>query len=59
MVSLLGDVAGCRVLEIGCGAGPLTAWLVDHGATVTAMDVSPEMLRLAQQRVGGSADFRS
>jgi ubiquinone/menaquinone biosynthesis C-methylase UbiE len=57
MISLLGDVTGLRVLEIGCGAGPLTSWLVDNGATVSAMDVSPEMLRLARHRVGDRATF--
>jgi ubiquinone/menaquinone biosynthesis C-methylase UbiE len=56
-ISLLGDVSGQRVLEIGCGAGPLTSWLVDHGATVTAMDVSSEMVRLARQRVADRATF--
>jgi ubiquinone/menaquinone biosynthesis C-methylase UbiE len=54
-IALLGDVTGRRVLEAGCGPGALTGWLADHGATVTAMDVSPEMVRLAQQRVAGRA----
>lgn len=57
MIALLGDVSERRVLEVGCGAGPLTAWLVDHGAIVTAMDVSPSMLSLARDRVGASATF--
>lgn len=52
---LLGDVSGKRVLEIGCGAGPLTQWLADHGATVTAMDVSPRMVQLARARLGDRA----
>lgn len=52
---VLGDVSGKRVLEVGCGAGPLTQWLVDHGALVTAIDVSPEMVRLAQARLGDRA----
>lgn len=56
-VALLGDVAGLRVLDVGCGAGPLTAWLVDRGAVVTAMDVSPEMVRLATNMVGERARF--
>jgi SAM-dependent methyltransferase len=55
MVSLLGDVSGRRVLEVGCGAGPLTAWMVDRGALVTAMDVSPGMVRLARARLGERA----
>ncbi len=56
-ISLLGPVAGRRILEIGCGAGPLTQWLADHGADVTAVDVSSEMLYLARQRVGDRAAF--
>jgi SAM-dependent methyltransferase len=54
-IALLGDVAGLRVLEAGCGPGALTRWLVDNGAAVTAVDVSPEMVRLANDRVGGRA----
>ena len=58
-IALLGDVAGLRVLEAGCGPGVLTEWLADHGATVTAMDVSPEMVRLARDRVGDRALVRN
>jgi SAM-dependent methyltransferase len=54
-ISLLGDVAGRRVLDAGCGPGALTEWLVEHGAAVTAVDVSPEMVRLARERVGARA----
>jgi ubiquinone/menaquinone biosynthesis C-methylase UbiE len=56
-ISLLGNVTGLRVLEAGCGPGALTQWLVDHGAAVTAIDVSPEMVRLAGQRVGDRAQI--
>lgn len=56
MISLLGPVDGRRVLELGCGAGPLTAWLVEQGARVTACDVSPAMVELARRRVGNRAD---
>ena len=56
-ISLLGEVKGRRVLEVGCGAGPLTAWLVDHGAIVTALDVSPLMLQRANRRLGDRATF--
>jgi SAM-dependent methyltransferase len=54
-IALLGDVKGLRVLEAGCGPGVLTGWLVDNGAAVTAMDVSPEMVRLTRNRVGDRA----
>ena len=56
-IALLGDVAGLDVLEVGCGAGPLTAYLVAHGAAVTATDVSAEMVRLARTQVGDRATF--
>src|SRR5438132_13080177 len=56
-IALLGDVAGKDVLEVGAGAGPLTEYLVEHGARVTASDVSGEMVKLAQARVGDRATF--
>jgi SAM-dependent methyltransferase len=56
-ISLLGDVHGRRVLEVGCGTGPLTQWLVDHGAEVVACDVSTAMLEIARSRIGNSADL--
>jgi SAM-dependent methyltransferase len=55
IISLLGDVTGRRVLEIGCGAGLLTSWLVERGAEVTGVDVSPEMVRLAERCAAGKA----
>lgn len=54
-IALLGDVSGKRVLEAGCGPGILTNWLVDNGASVTAIDVSPEMVRLTTERLGARA----
>ncbi len=56
-ISLLGEVTGQRVLEVGCGAGILTTWLVEHGATVTAFDVSDEMVALARRAVGARASL--
>jgi SAM-dependent methyltransferase len=54
-IALIGDVTGQQVLEAGCGPGALTTWLVDSGARVTAIDVSPEMVRLATDRLGDRA----
>ncbi len=56
-IALVGDVAGLRALEVGCGPGVLTSWLVDQGARVTAMDVSPAMLDLTRKSVGDKADL--
>ncbi len=44
---LLGDVAGRRVLEIGCGSAPCARWLAREGAAVVALDVSAGMLARA------------
>ncbi len=56
-IGLLGDVRALRVLEAGCGAGPLTQWLIEHGASVRAFDISPAMVDLARSRVGDRADL--
>src|SRR5580700_9313604 len=37
MLALAGDVAGRRILDAGCGAGPLFAALRDRGAIVTGI----------------------
>jgi SAM-dependent methyltransferase len=49
-ISLLGDINGKWELEVGCGPGALTEWLVDHGAVVTAIDISPVMAGIATAR---------
>jgi SAM-dependent methyltransferase len=51
-LALLGEVAGLRVLDAGCGAGAHAAALVERGAAVTAVDASPAMVGLASQRLG-------
>ena len=57
MIGLAGDVAGRRVLDAGCGSGPLAAALIDRGAVVTGFDASPAMVELARQRLGADADL--
>ncbi|MER6142030.1 class I SAM-dependent methyltransferase [Streptomyces sparsogenes] len=52
MLALAGDVAGHRVLDAGCGSGPLTAALRERGAVVTGIDASAGMLALARRRLG-------
>ena len=48
-VHLLGDVAGRRVLEIGCGSAPCARWLRQAGADVVAFDISAGMLSRAAE----------
>jgi len=55
MIDLAGDVDGRRVLDAGCGSGPLSAALRAKGAIVTGFDGSPAMLELARQRLGDDA----
>jgi len=48
-VGLLGDVAGRRVLEIGCGAAQCSRWLVSRGAVVVGVDLSRRQLEHARR----------
>lgn len=52
MLALVGDVAGRRILDAGCGSGSLSAALRDRGAVVTGIDASAGMLALARRRLG-------
>lgn len=57
MLALAGEVAGRRILDAGCGSGPLSAALRDRGAVVTGIDASAGMLALARRRLGDDADL--
>ena len=57
-LALAGDVAGRRILDAGCGSGPLSAALRDRGAIVTGFDKSAGMLKLARKRLGKDADLQ-
>lgn len=43
-------LANARILEIGCGTGVSTVALAEQGATVTAVDIIEESLKVAQER---------
>ncbi|HKR51433.1 MAG TPA: class I SAM-dependent methyltransferase [Pseudonocardiaceae bacterium] len=47
--SLLGEVSGRHVLEIGCGSAPCARWLAARGARIVGLDLSAGMLRYAMQ----------
>jgi SAM-dependent methyltransferase len=51
------DRAGL-VVELGCGSGLLTRYLVDAGHRVIATDASPAMLEIARTYAAGAADVR-
>ena len=46
------------VVEIGCGSGLLTRYLVDAGHRVVATDASPAMLDLARNVAGDAEEIR-
>jgi ubiquinone/menaquinone biosynthesis C-methylase UbiE len=56
-ISLLPDVNGRRVLDAGCGPGKYAEILVERGAEVLGIDVSPSMVKLATERLGDRASF--
>lgn len=42
-----------RVLEVGCGFGTFTRLLAGRARSVTAIDLSPQMIRVARERAEG------
>ncbi|WP_406831727.1 class I SAM-dependent methyltransferase [Pedococcus sp. KACC 23699] len=57
VLDLLGDVAGRRILDAGCGSGPLLKDLSERGATVSGFDASQAMIGLARARLGEEAEL--
>lgn len=49
--ALLGNVTGQRIVDFGCGSGANTALLAGRGAHVWGIDISEDLLRLAQRRL--------
>lgn len=56
--SLWRHLRGIDVLEIGCGTGRHTLRLARAGNAVTALDLSPGMLRVARQKLTDYPDVR-
>src|SRR5215470_14252345 len=50
---LLGDVHGKTVLDLGCGHGENVVLLGERGANVVGIDLSPDLVQLAAQRMAG------
>lgn len=49
--SVLGDINCRSILEIGCGTGKNTEWLLEKTEQITAIDFSVEMLETARKKV--------
>jgi 2-polyprenyl-3-methyl-5-hydroxy-6-metoxy-1,4-benzoquinol methylase len=50
ILTLLGDIRGRNVLDVGCGDGDLAVELWRRGAIVTGIDASSEMVEAARAR---------
>ncbi|MEM6728759.1 MAG: magnesium protoporphyrin IX methyltransferase [Pseudomonadota bacterium] len=53
MIERLGDLRGKRVLDAGCGTGAASEVLAILGAEVVAVDISPSLILIAQERLPG------
>jgi len=52
-----GSLTGAVVLDAGCGSGAQAQWLLDQGAEVVGIDVSPRMIEEAERRCRGRGRF--
>ncbi len=63
LAQLPADLRGARVLDAGCGTGAASAELAARGADVTAIDISPRLVEIAQARLPeglpGGVTFRA
>jgi SAM-dependent methyltransferase len=48
-VSILGEVTGLDVVELGCGTAYFSAWLARRGATPVGVDITPAQLETARR----------
>ncbi len=57
------DLSGVRILDAGCGTGAFAIDAANRGAKVTAVDISPSLIKIARSRTpdfndkAGSVDF--
>jgi len=52
--SLASGFAGCRVVDVGAGEGALSLLLAPFARSVTALDASPRMLRVIEERAAAA-----
>src|SRR5688572_15445430 len=57
--AVLAKVPVCdSILEVGCGAGALARRLARRAKRVLAIDLSPEMIRVARSHEDGDVEYR-
>ncbi len=61
LAQLPDDLRGARVLDAGCGTGAMAVELAQRGAQVVAVDISPKLVGIAEERcprnLRGNIDF--
>jgi 2-polyprenyl-3-methyl-5-hydroxy-6-metoxy-1,4-benzoquinol methylase len=60
LMTAIGDVAGDRVVDLGCGIGHLSVYLATQGARVTGLDIGANLVEAARRLAeisGVRADF--
>lgn len=50
-------ITGATILDAGCGSGAQCEWLLDQGAQVVGIDLSPAMVDQTVDRCGGRGRF--
>ncbi|WP_062263706.1 class I SAM-dependent DNA methyltransferase [Endozoicomonas arenosclerae] len=52
LIAMLPELAGKQVLDLGCGPGVYAEYLIEQGATVTAVDASQAMVDIVREKFG-------
>ena len=52
---ILNDISPKRILELGCGTGKNTEWLISKAEQILAVDFSGKMLELARKKISNTA----
>lgn len=55
LLGMLPPLQGLKVLDLGCGPGVYAQFLHEHGADVTCIDESAQMLKLVKEKLGDDA----
>lgn len=58
LAQLPSDLRGARILDAGCGTGAMSVELAQRGADVVAVDISPALVGIAEQRMPANLSGR-